>query len=115
MQELEEEEEEIEREEGGVFFKGIINSLNALVEQCYHPVVLDSAAVMVFCCSICFNSLFRALYFFLHLLFDTLLLAFITKFQALEWIWVSLKLGCGHLYFVHLHIFIDSVLSFQAK
>ena len=34
MQEQEEEEEEIEREEGGgAFFKGIINSLNALVSN----------------------------------------------------------------------------------
>ena len=37
MQEQEEEEEEIERERGrrGAFFKGIINSLNALVGICF--------------------------------------------------------------------------------
>ena len=41
-QEEEEEEEEIEREEGGrgAFFKGIINSLNALV----HSVVASSVS-----------------------------------------------------------------------
>ena len=38
-QEEEEEQEEIERKEGGgvSFFKGIINSLNALVHLCFSP------------------------------------------------------------------------------
>ena len=43
MQEQEEEEEEIEREEGGrggAFFKGIINSLYALVLDCFLLIVV---------------------------------------------------------------------------
>ena len=41
MQEQEEEEEEIERERGrrGAFFKGIINSLNALVVNESHLIL----------------------------------------------------------------------------
>ena len=59
MQEQDEEEEEIEREEGGggAFFKGIINSLNALVLSCSRDLKFHSSDTLSLSLSISLNNI----------------------------------------------------------